>query len=718
MTASRPISVAVDLPLRTGDAAFTFAAGPAAGAPPGTPVVIPIGARLVAGVILGDAPARANLRPVVGVIDGAPVLPRDVLELIRWTADTYVASVGEALALAIPWAALCARIRVGAHASEDAVDPPYRAIVEALRRRALTLTRAARVLAAAPDGARALAERAALSIGLAGPAAGRGDESSGGPWPAGVGADTVGADTVGSVPAADALLSTIRPPRSAARWVAALRSALEAGQRSVVLAGWDRAAAYREAIRGALVRGWSCIVACPTVDAAATLAAMLRGAGLNPTLLHGEQPPSTRLATWRDLVGRGRAVVVGTRAVIYAPVAGPVLAIVDDDDHSGHKEERAPRYVTSVVAAHRTRTAGSLIAGSATPSVEAFVRVQSGAAALVAVPSPRPQIGIIDIRGRRDPAVSVSAPVIDLVRREVRKRGRVLVLADRKGYAGGLHCAECGAVHRCARCGVAMAYERADRRLRCRSCGAVTPATASCARCGGRRLYAIGAGTERVAAAARKITSATWRLDSDTIARRADLEDSLRGFAARGGIVVATVIVMPYLAALRPSLVVVVGADRWLHRPEYRATERALALFRALGMGSGARVLVETSDPTHPVLRAIGGSLRAWYDAEAALREALGYPPFRALAAVTIAAPSQDAVARAVDAVRQRAAPPVEVLEHGAVHAAGRREHAQRVVIKAPDRDTIRALLWPDVAGGARPRGVRMTVDVDPLDLA
>jgi primosomal protein N' (replication factor Y) len=709
---ARPISVAVDLPLRTGDAAFTFAAGAAADAPAGAGVIVPIGRRLVPGVVLGDAPSRDGLRPVVARLAGGPLIPPDLLDLIQWTAAEYVSSVGEALAVAVPWAALWARVRVGAAAGEESVDAPYRDIVAAFRRRPATPARAARLLAAVPDAATVLAERGCLSVILH-----HGDDRADGEAP-------VGARGTSSIAASQ---------RTVARWSAALASAVHDTPRSVVLAGWDRTAAYRDAITDAHRRGWSCIVACATVEVAAALASTLRAAGLTPTLLHGEQRPEARLAAWRRLIGQSRAVVVGTRSAIFAPVAGPVLAIVDDDDHSGHKEERAPRYVTAVIAANRTREAGATILGTATPSVAAFVRVRDGASALVSIPSPRPQIGIIDTRRRADPDAAISVPIVDLVGRAVRGGGRVLILTDRKGYAGSLHCAECGAVPRCARCGVAMGYERAARRLRCRSCGITQPAPAACARCGGPRLRAIGAGTERVAAAARRLTSAVWRLDSDTVVTHADLDAPFRAYRARGGIVVSTIIVLPYLAALNPTLVAVVGADRWLHRPEYRATERALALFRTLGMATRRRVLVETSDPTHPVLEAMSASLRPWYEAEAALRESLGYPPFRVVAAVTIAGTNEDGINRVIESIRQEAPASVEVLGAGSVQVYPRRaggragEHragggggvAQRLVVKAPTRNAVRALLWPYIAGtSAGARRVRVAVDVEPLDLA
>src|SRR5687767_12103359 len=100
MTTARPISVAVDLPLRTGDRAFTFTADESIRPRPGTGVIVPIGGRLLPGVVLGDAPNRDGLRPIIAAVEGGPIVPPDILDLAQWVAGEYVSSVGEALAVA------------------------------------------------------------------------------------------------------------------------------------------------------------------------------------------------------------------------------------------------------------------------------------------------------------------------------------------------------------------------------------------------------------------------------------------------------------------------------------------------------------------------------------------------------------------------------------------------------------------------------------------
>jgi primosomal protein N' (replication factor Y) len=309
--------------------------------------------------------------------------------------------------------------------------------------------------------------------------------------------------------------------------------------------------------------------------------------------------------------------------------------------------------------------------------------------------------------------------VLDAVRRTVRGRGRAILLVDRKGYAGGLQCAECGAVERCSRCGVAMAYDRQHRRLHCRLCGRERPAPDTCTRCDAPRLLPVGAGTERVTAAIRRFTAHVWRFDSDVIRPGQDPTAALAPFRAHAGVLVATALVLPYLEGLRPNLIAVVAADRLLHRPEYRAAERALALLRMIGMASRAQVLVETAAPGHPaVAAATAPSLRPFYDDELRLREQLGYPPFRTLVALTLTAARTAALEMATARVAAAASSWLEVL--GPISppvSPGARRVTHELVIKTTDRAAAQAVLVPLVTGRGMRRDVRVAVDVDPHEI-
>ena len=74
----------------------------------GTRVLVPLGARVVTGCVVGRPPAPASdaLKPLRGVLDGEPMLPADVVELALWVGEYYACGPGAALAAAMPPRAL------------------------------------------------------------------------------------------------------------------------------------------------------------------------------------------------------------------------------------------------------------------------------------------------------------------------------------------------------------------------------------------------------------------------------------------------------------------------------------------------------------------------------------------------------------------------------------------------------------------------------------
>ena len=99
---SRYLQVAFNLPLQQ---TFTYLDLDDAATTRGVRVVAPFGKRRVTGFVVGtprQPPAGVELRAIARRVDAQPVFDGALLGLARWVADTYLCSVGEALAAMIP----------------------------------------------------------------------------------------------------------------------------------------------------------------------------------------------------------------------------------------------------------------------------------------------------------------------------------------------------------------------------------------------------------------------------------------------------------------------------------------------------------------------------------------------------------------------------------------------------------------------------------------
>jgi beta-galactosidase GanA len=81
--------------------------------PVGARVVVPLGSRLVTGIVIElirEAPDARSIKPIKKILDADAFVPADVVALARWTAEYYAAGVGDTIPALLPPMARGARV--------------------------------------------------------------------------------------------------------------------------------------------------------------------------------------------------------------------------------------------------------------------------------------------------------------------------------------------------------------------------------------------------------------------------------------------------------------------------------------------------------------------------------------------------------------------------------------------------------------------------------
>ncbi|MCF6472633.1 primosomal protein N' [Nonomuraea sp. MG754425] len=223
--------------------------------------------------------------------------------------------------------------------------------------------------------------------------------------------------------------------------------------------GW--AAAVAEAVRATLDGGRGAVVVVPDGKDVALADAefgRLLGPGRHVALT-ADLGPAERYRRWlRVLRGEVRAVV-GTRAAMFAPVAGLGLVVVWDDGDDLHAERLAPYPHTREVLGLRAHRAGAgMLIGGYARTAEATQLIASGwARPIVAARTtirglaPRVRPAGEDAELAKDQAAR-QARLPSIAWRALRhglERGPVLVQVPRRGYLPALACHHCRAPARC-----------------------------------------------------------------------------------------------------------------------------------------------------------------------------------------------------------------------------------------------------------------------------
>jgi primosomal protein N' (replication factor Y) len=423
-------------------------------------------------------------------------------------------------------------------------------------------------------------------------------------------------------------------------------------------------------VLAAAARG-NALVLTPSVAAARALGLALRRAGVTVAIMDRD---------WASAAAG--AVVVGSRAAAWAPVVDLAAVVVLDEHDESYQEERAPTWHARDVAAERARRAGvPCVLVSPTPTLEAL---DWGRLVTPSRTDERAGWPLVDVVDRRKEDVTRGGLYSDGLVRALRGGGRIVCVLNRTGRSRLLACASCGELARCERCDASVT-QGDDGELRCRRCDTTRPAV--CAECGATRLKNLRVGIGR----AREELEAL--AGEPVVEVSASSDDRLPD----SRIYVGTEAVLHRVPDAR--VVAFLDFDQELLAPRYRVAEQAMALLvraaRLLGpRDRGGRLLIQTRLPRNEVITAaLHADPGRLVVVERERRQALGFPPYAALAEV-----SGEAAATYVESLGQ----PLGLTVLGPADG--------RWLVRAPDHQT----LCEAQAATTRPPG-RLRVAVDPL---
>ncbi len=725
---SARLSVLLPLPLA---GTYDYLAPPGERLEPGRVVQAPLGNREVVGVVWDDpadtdAVPAAKLKAITGSLD-LPPLPAVERRFVEWMADYTVTPPGAVLKL-------CLSVR-------DAFLPP-RPIL-AVRPAADPASLGLRLT---PARRRVLAELAA------GPAR-----------PATEVARAAGVSTsvVKGLLEAGALETVELPPpppfrrpdperpgpdltSSQSEAAAALRAKVAAGGFSVTLldgvTGAGKTEVYLEALAEALRCGRQVLVLLPEIALSAVWLERFRARfGVLPAVWHSDLTAAERRLTWRS-VARGEApVVVGARSALFLPYPDLGLIVVDEEHDPAFKQEDGVVYQARDMAVVRARLGEHpVVLVSATPSLETVVNVERGRYEELQLPERHgaaglPEVSLIDLRQDRPPRIEglgqswLSEALRDGVHEALAAGEQALLFLNRRGYAPLTLCRSCGHRLDCPNCTAWLVEHRLVGRLQCHHCGHVLNLPEHCPACQAEdSLAACGPGVERLAeeVAALYPEARTALLSSDTLTGPAAATELLRQIRDReldlliGTQVVAKGHHFPYL-----TLVGVVDADLGLMGGDLRAGERTFQLLHQVAGRAGraerpGRVLLQTTQPEHPVMQAlVSGDRDRFLEIEAEQRRQAGMPPFTRLAALILSGPDPEPVDRAARDLA-RCAPRQEGLQvlgpAPAPLAILRGLHRRRFLVRARREVKLQDLLRAWTAQVKLPGSLRLKIDIDP----
>ncbi len=449
------------------------------------------------------------------------------------------------------------------------------------------------------------------------------------------------------------------------RGLRAILDALASGKHQTILlhgaTGSGKTEVYIQAIREVVAYRRQAIVLVPEISLTPQTIRRFRSRFSSVAVLHSHLSDPERHWHWQQIAEGRVQVVVGARSAVFAPTPHLGLIVIDEEHETTFKQETTPRYHARDVARQRALMEGiPLVLGSATPTLESWLRVQRKQDLLVSMPRrvenrPMPPVVVVDIRN--DPhclqGEAIGRALRSAMRIALDDDGQIILFLNLRGYSPLVFCRACGEAVTCPHCDITLTWHKDRGVVLCHSCDFATAKPRNCPKCGHAGIVYLRTGTQRLEqeVQAKFPGVACLRMDSDAMHKPGSHDEALAAFQ-RGEvrILLGTQMIAKGLDFPNVTLVGVIDADTPLHQPDLRAAERTFQLIAQVAgrtgrSARGGRVIVQSSSPGEPaILKAAAHDYVGFAARELEHRRRRHAPPFHHLVRVIVRGPLEKEV--------------------------------------------------------------------------
>lgn len=453
--------------------------------------------------------------------------------------------------------------------------------------------------------------------------------------------------------------------------------------------------------------------------------------------LHSGLNDTERLQAWLQARSGEASIILGTRSAVFTPCAALGLIIVDEEHDNSLKQQEGFRYHARDLAIKRAQMlAIPILLGTATPALETLHNAERGRYHYTqllqrANNAQPPRFAVQDIRGHTLQA-GLSQQSLQAIRETLAREEQVMIFINRRGFAPVLLCPNCGWQATCEACDTHMTFHSRKGRLICHHCSCDRTADTFCPACHHPQLLTQGLGTERIELNLHQQFPKTpvIRIDRDSTSRKGALQQRLDMVQQHEHLIlVGTQMLAKGHDFPNLTLVVVLDADQSLFSAEYHALERFGQLITQVSGRAGraqkvGQVILQTTQPAHSMLLTLLDKGYTLFAKQLlAERQRWDYPPFSYQALIRADALTMEDALAALQQCYDVLAVFPEAKLFGPIPAPlEKRAHRYRAqlllqCVRRDQRHHFLQFLTAKEKNLRNPKGVRWSIDVDPVEL-
>ncbi|MBN2298352.1 MAG: primosomal protein N', partial [Deltaproteobacteria bacterium] len=490
----------------------------------GSRVVVPVRATSRVGIVVSVySGEKHGLKKIHSSLDEHALITQELVDLLLWCARYYHTGIGSAIALAFPpYLRQAKTIRpdndemlMRASSGTGRIGKKQCAILEAIPEEGISAERLSKIFPASRASISSLIEKGYVQS-IQKPVVAPGD----------------------------ALLEAgITYTEEQKHAINTIETALDSNEfKTFILhgiTGSGKTEVYLACARKALNMGMSVLYLVPEISLTPQSIAMIqKRIPEEIAVFHSGLSPRARAVEFMKVSLEKTRFVLGTRSAVFAPLRNPGLIIVDEEhDHSYKQEDGVPYNARDLSIMRAKNNRAVVILGSATPSMDTFIRADTGNAQLLTMSkrtgsASLPEIEIIDMKGVDG---HFSEKLIDAIEQTVSRKEQALLFINRRGFSTAMVCPGCAKVLTCTHCDRSLTYHKAKGIALCHYCGFSINLPEICPSCGCLDMKPIGLGTEQILQSVlnRFPDLRVLKMDSDEITTAKKLDCALKAIRNR-----------------------------------------------------------------------------------------------------------------------------------------------------------------------------------------
>ncbi len=503
---------------------------------------------------------------------------------------------------------------------------------------------------------------------------------------------------------------------------------------------------YFAAIKKVLEQGKNVLFLAPEIALASVLTQrMAKRFGIEKTAIwHSSISDGEKFDVWNKIKNNEIRILAGARSAVFAPLKNIGLIIIDEEHDSSYKQTMpSPRYDAKKVAQKLAELNNCpVLSGSATPDINTYYYAKNSGNLIEMKKRyndyPLAKVRVVDMREERFRANNgiFSRALVSAIEQNLRDKKQTILLMNRRGFSTYTQCMACGEVIQCPKCAIPLIFHSQTQTLKCHYCEHEQPMITECPKCGSDAIRNCGTGVQRVELVAQKLfpDCNIARLDSDSLSKKNQHIEILNDF--RNGkidILIGTQMLAKGLDNPNVTLVGVINADNGFNLPDFRSCERGFQLLTQVAGRAGrgnnpGEVYFQTYNPDFFGLEtAKEQDYETFYKTEIEARENFDYPPFSQIIRIILSSKNQYRAERSAQEIAMRLndivdnrqlTEPIAVLGPNPCVIERLQEYYRfQILIKNKLEEKGRRFILNFLAQIKLPEDIRLTIDVDPIDI-